>query len=161
MASSRALDPGQGFARKARYSAGMRALRGHRRWLSGWLVALLLLVQWATAAYACPQLAGDATQGPPAMMDMASMPDCNADMAAMDPLQPQLCKAHCEAGQQSVNSGAAAPDAPAVVAVSGRWAGVLDPARAVAIAEAVPPLATAPPRSGAPPIYLSLHVLRN
>ena len=93
----------------------MRALRRHRGWLSGWLIALVLFTQLATAAYACPQLSPAPDDAAAAM---AAMPGCHSSMPTrMDPDQPQLCKAHCETGKTSVNSQVAAPDAPPAIAV--------------------------------------------
>lgn len=138
-------------------------MRRHRGWLARSLVALLLFVQWATASYACPRLDAAAARGEAAVtaMSMASMPDCAGDMSAMDPAQPQLCKAHCEAGQQSVNSAAAGLDAPPVLHQGGAWVGVFDAVQAAALAAAMPAALAAGPPPGAPPIYLRLLVLRN
>ncbi|MBL8323773.1 MAG: hypothetical protein JNJ89_02325 [Rubrivivax sp.] len=81
--------------------------------------------------------------------------------AAMDPEQPQLCKAHCQAGQQTVNSQAGAVDAPPLVLAASALVGLvaaLEPGlRPAGRAES---RAAGPPR-GAPPLYLSLLVLRN
>jgi hypothetical protein len=138
----------------------MWLLRRHRRWACSGLVALLLFMQWATATYACPRLE---TAGPDgAAAAVAAMPGCSGDMAGMDPAQPQLCKAHCDAGQQSVNSGAAALDAPPVMAVAGAIVRVLAVDSLVRLAAAMPPAGTAAgPPAGTPPLYLSLLALRN
>lgn len=136
----------------------MPSLRRHRAWLSGWLVALLLFTQWATAAYACPQLAPAAAQ---AATEMAAMPDCSGMPAAMDPEQPQLCKAHCEAGSSSLNSQPGTPDAPPAMALAAALVGVLDVAQAAQRAACMPAAVADGPPSGAPPLYLSLLVLRN
>ncbi|MBI5717417.1 MAG: hypothetical protein HZC37_06990 [Burkholderiales bacterium] len=128
------------------------------------MVALLLFVQWTTASYACPQLSGAASEsmGGAGASTIASMPDCGGDMSAMDPEQPQLCKVHCEAGQQSVNSGAAVLGAPPAMAHGGAVVGVLDIAEAAGLAAAMPPSAWgAGPPAGVPPLYLTLQVLRN
>lgn len=92
---------------------------------------------------------------------MADMPDCAGGMASMDPEQPQLCKAHCEAGQQSVNSGAWGLDALPAIHQSGAWVGVLDAVMAATLAAAMPAALAAGPPPGTPPIYLRLLVLRN
>lgn len=137
----------------------MRALRRHRSWLSGWLIAVLLFTQLATAAYACPQLvpaAGDAGTA------MVGMPDCSGAMpASMDPEQPQLCKAHCESGQTSVNSQPATPDVPLGLAIGATLAGIVDAADAAQLAAAMPASLGEGPPAGSPPLYLSLLVLRN
>lgn len=137
----------------------MRVPRRHRRWLSGWLVALLLTVQWATAAYACPRLAA-APDAVEAAAAMAAMPDCAGGMTGMDPDQPHLCKAHCDAGKQSVNSGGAPVDAPAALALAGPLAGLIDLAAVARLASAMPPSRAAGPPRGTPPLFLSLLVLR-
>ena len=142
--------------------------RRQRRWLSAWLFVVLLFTQIATAAYACPQVvAGVLTAtpaGPGLAAAMADMPGCDGNMAstAMDPDQPQLCKAHCEQGTQTVNPAPSAwPDdqpTPALLAVlDWRPAAVapLSPSRRAGL---TPPGASPP---GAPPLYLSLLVLRN
>ena len=82
-------------------------------------------------------------------------------VAAGDAAQPLRCKAHCEAGQTSVNSGAVVASVPPPALLDARWlrAGELD----VASRDVHAPAAvqwTGPP-SGAPPLYLSLLVLRN
>jgi hypothetical protein len=134
----------------------MRALRRHRGWLSGWLIALVLFTQLATAAYACPQLA----PVPDADAAMAAMPGCDGSMTThMDPEQPQLCKAHCEAGTTSVNSQVTAPDAPPALAVGAVWVGTVE--RADAAAACMPASVAVGPPAGAPPLYLSFLVLRN
>lgn len=141
----------------------MGSLRRHRGWLSRSLVALLLFVQWATASYACPRLDAATSGGEAGMTaaEMAAMPDCTGGMAGMDPAQPQLCKAHCGADQQSVNSGAAGLDAPPALHPGGAWVGVLDAVQAAALAAAMPAALAAGPPPGTPPIYLRLLVLRN
>ena len=139
----------------------MRVSRPLRRWLSGWLIVQLLFMQLATAAYACPQL------GPPLAVNAAMselMPGCNGDMAAMDSDQPQLCKPHCQAGQQSVNSSvgaASALDAPPALAFGALWADSFESATSAASANGRPESLAAGPPAGTPPLYLLLHVLRN
>jgi hypothetical protein len=137
----------------------MVSMRRHRGWVARSLVVLLLLVQWVTASYACPRF--DEAAGGGGAVVMAAMPDCTGDMSGMDPAQPQLCKAHCEAGQQSVNSGAGPLDAPPALGQGGAWVGVLDIVDAADRAATMPLALTAGPPRGALPIYLSLLVLRN
>jgi hypothetical protein len=156
-AVQRRLDAAQILAGAAGYILTMRLLRRHRSWLSRWLVVLLLCTQWVTAAYACPQRTGNADPGT-TVIAMASMPDCDGSMPAMDPEQPQLCKAHCEIGQQSVQSGSTLLDVPVVMAHGGALMGVLPVARQ---ATSLPPTRGAGPPTGTPPLYLSLLVLRN
>ena len=81
------------------------------------LLAVLLFVQGAVAAYACPALRGALDQ-PVAGTQKAAMPaDCEQmdPMAAMDSNTPNLCLAHCQAGQQS-NGHADAPTVPPIMA---------------------------------------------
>lgn len=131
----------------------MDSLRRHRRWLPAWLVPVLLFAQIATAAYACPQ-AVPADAGA-----VAEMPDCHG---RGDATPPALCKAHCEAGQQSVNSHAGAASVPAPALIDLRWL------RALACVEPSQTLRRPPswapavgPPDGTPPLYLQLLVLRN
>ena len=135
----------------------MRLNHRPTRWLSGWLTALLLFVQVATAAYACPAVVA-AVQAP---AEMAAMAGCDGNMPrAMDPDQPQLCQAHCQQGSQAVQPtpAADAPSSPLLLAVldwTDAWllrAQPAGPAHEVS-AGASPP--------GSPPLYLRLLVLRN
>lgn len=86
-----------------------------RTWWSRWLIASLLFLQLASAAYAC------AMQSMPTVdPTMAGMPCAPAmtgeDMAVMDPDQPGLCHEHCKGGSQSVEPAAmVALAAPALV----------------------------------------------
>jgi len=128
----------------------------HRRRLCAWLAGLLLLTQLLTAAYACPRL-----DGPPPGVAMAAMPGCTGDMSTMDSEQPLLCKAHCETGLQSLNSGAAVADTPPAPALPAALMAVLDPAQAAARAATLPAAWPAGPPAGTPPLYLRLLVLRN
>jgi hypothetical protein len=143
----------------------MRAFRHHRRWsscLSGWLVAVLLFTQLATAAYACPQLTPASPASPEAVAAMAAMPDCDGSMPSrMDPDQPQLCKAHCDAGKTSVNSQVVAPDAPPAMAVGAALVGIVDGADAAQLAASMPASVADGPPLGSPPLFLSFLVLRN
>jgi len=137
----------------------MRALRRYRGWLSGWLIALVLFTQLATAAYACPQLSPAPDD---AVAAMAAMPDCEGSMpTSMDPDQPQLCKAHCETGKTSVNSQVAALDAPPAMAVGAALVGIVDVADAAQLAATMPASVADGPPIGSPPLYLSFLVLRN
>jgi hypothetical protein len=110
---------------------------------------LLLAMQLATAAYACPAVA------------LPAMPGCDANMPGlMDPEQPQLCQAHCQQGSQTVQPtpADAAPPAPLLLAVL-NWAEVaLLPSLP---ARRRPMLASGASPPGAPPLYLCLLVLRN
>jgi len=130
--------------------------RRHRQLFATFLMAVLLYAQLAAAAYSCPGL-----QVPPVAAVAETMTDCDSHPhGQMDPDQPQLCKAHCDPGEQSPNSGAGALLTAGAAALPVLlW--VLPQADAPAGLEA-PAYAPAngPPR-GAPPLYLSLLVLRN
>jgi len=123
---------------------------------AAFLVAVLLCAQLAAAAYSCPGL-----QVPPAAAVAETTVDCDSHPhGQMDPDQPQLCKAHCDPAEQSPPTGAGglltAGAAPLPVLL---W--VLPQADAPASLE-VPTYAPANgPPHGAPPLYLSLLVLRN
>jgi hypothetical protein len=128
----------------------------HCRRLSGWLIIVLLFAQFATTAYACPRAAESS-----ALDLMADMPGCEAVRSgAMDPDQPQLCKAHCEYGSQTVNA-AAAIDIPAPTLMLA----VLDwSPRALLVAAGRSRRGQVPsgaPPPGSPPLYLTLLVLRD
>jgi len=135
----------------------MRLRRTFKRWVSGGLVMLLLFMQLATAAYACPAELRTLN----AAAEMAAMPGCDGNMPRdMDADRPQLCKAHCQQGEQTV--GATPVDDwtpwPLLLAViDWQQAALVDlpPARPWS----GPPPGAMPP--GSPPIYLSLLVLRN
>ena len=130
--------------------------RSRRRLFAALLAAVLLYAQLAAAAYSCPGL-----EVPAEAVVAETLVDCGTHPhVQMDPDQPLLCKAHCDPGEQSPNSSASgfltAGAAPLPVLL---W--VLPQADAPAGLE-VPAYAPAsgPPR-GAPPLYLSLLVLRN
>ena len=79
----------------------MRLARTARTWWSSLLIASLLFLQLATAAYACAM-----HSTPPAGASMSGMP-CAQEMAAggmatMDPEQPGLCHEHCKGGFQTI-----------------------------------------------------------
>lgn len=117
----------------------------------------VLFMQLATAAYACPQLTQAVERAA-----MAGMQNCEGMGAAqMDDAQPQLCKAHCDKDSQSVSS-AVPPDLQPNPAAPTLLMGVVLPALVAPLFEAAPgqPRALGRPPS-APPLYLSLLVLRN
>lgn len=134
----------------------MQALRRRRLWLPLLVVVTLLFAQLATAAYACPRLAADA--GEPAVA-MADMPDCSEHGAAADPEQPALCKAHCQAGQQSVERDSRTPDVPP--AMPAALFAVVDLVAPAPAATLRPAPAVAGPSADPLPLYLRLLVLRN
>jgi hypothetical protein len=135
----------------------MRSQGRRTRWISVWLTVVLLSMQLATAAHACP--ARLATEHAPPVM--AAMPGCDEHMpAAMDPDQQQQCKAHCQQGSQTVHPTPAsdAPAAPVLLAVLDWTSAALLPTLPAARATVVTAGGSPP---GSPPLYLSLLVLRN
>jgi len=94
-----------------------RLARSSRRRWSGWLIASLLFLQLASAAYACSMPSASV-----ASLMMADLP-CAQTMApgvvpALDPEQPGLCLEHCKGGSQTVDqTPAASAFAPAPVAL--------------------------------------------
>lgn len=132
--------------------------RTHRRWIASLLVAVLVCLQLATAAYAC------ATPGKPAtaVVAMPDMPDCPG-MTELDEQSPQLCKAHCDRDKQSVNTAPAADPAPGL-AVDWRLSRLVvslpEAAAQTHVLPAVMAAHTGPPQ-GAPPVYIAYLVLRH
>jgi hypothetical protein len=134
------------------------SLRLVRR-LCRWLVLPLLFMQLAAPAHAC---IGSAAAGGAAAVAPAALPDCHGDRShAFDADLPQLCKAHCEQGQQVVGVAAGTDWTPwpLLVAVIDWQHAARAPWRASPHWRAGPPLGGAPP--GSPALYLSLLVLRN
>ena len=76
------------------------------------LLAMLLFAQLATAAYACPAWqAAQATE--------ARMPGCDGMMGDGDPDQPNLCRAHGEAGAPAMGDpGFELPPCPHFITMS-------------------------------------------
>jgi hypothetical protein len=114
-------------------------------------------MQLAAAAYACTA----ASVAAPAAAAMAEMPSCEGHISgAMDPDQPQLCRAHCQQGSQTVQPTPAS-DVPA----SSILLTVLDWTQAALLpvqpAGRLPVVSSGAPPPGSPPLYLSLLVLRN
>ncbi|MEO3713673.1 hypothetical protein [Roseateles flavus] len=135
----------------------MQLAKRLRCWMGSGLSLALLFMQLATAAYACPQLAAASA----AVAMAARMPGCEGMGAGMDEDQPQLCKAHCEKDAQG-RALSAVPDLQPNASAPALLMGVVTP-----LQPALPPLlqrmhAGAPLRPpGAPPLYLSLLILRN
>ena len=75
------------------------------------LLINMLFMQWAVASYVCPALASKASDM--AALADAAMPCAGTMSADTDSTQPNLCQAHCQAGQQSANTY----ELPAPVAV--------------------------------------------
>ena len=134
----------------------MKVRKAYLRCIVSLLATVMVYLQLATAAYACPAsaLAGSPTAS------MAGMADCER-MSAMDTEQPQLCKAHCDRDKQTVSNVPASDLAPSVILdpLLTRLALWLPPKAA----EALPAVITAHtgPPDGTPPVYLALQVFRN
>ena len=117
------------------------------RWIASVLVATLLLMQFALAAYACPKL--------------DSMPDCHAMAGTMDEQDPQLCRAHCDG--DSLSSPSLQGLDLQSLAAHAIWVAyvlpvILDAERHIDPRAAYAELDS---RAGAPPIYLTHQVFRN
>ena len=61
----------------------------------------LLLMQLAVASYVCPATGAKATQT--AAMADSNMPCAESMVLNLDDAQPNLCKAHCQTGQQTAD----------------------------------------------------------
>ena len=148
-------------------NSARRIARQWGRWISSGLVAALLFMQLAVAAYACPKLDAPAHAMQMAGMvmneaiDMTAMPDCHAMAGGMDEEAPQLCRAHCGSDGQPAPS-AQAPDFHATAAQA-LWLAYVLPTilEGSAPAERQASSAESAPAAGFPPLYLTLQVLRN
>ena len=133
------------------------------RWLAGWLVLTLLFAQAATAAYACPLgRQGESSRLMADCTEMARMANQPAPGTGMDAAQPNLCKAHCDTGKQSLNPAVGVDFSHGVVLL-----GCLDWSCSPAstgdlIALHIGARSGAPPGAtpGTPPLYIALQVLR-
>jgi hypothetical protein len=133
----------------------MKLNKVYRRWIASVLAAVMVCLQLATAAYACPGLGVSPPEQP--MMDM---PDCHG-MTQLDDQHPQLCKAHCDGDKQSVNTAPAVelvamPQLDALATRLTGWELAAQPASLPAVIEA-----HSRPPDGTPAVYLTLQVLRN
>ena len=130
--------------------------RLRRSFISGGVLLSLLFMQFAALAYGCPQLV-------PTEQSSSAMPDCHlskdmAKAASQHDGHSALCKAHCGKDGQSTASSAI-PDLQPNPAALTLLFSVVEPTACHA------PVAGQLPwhgeQGGAPPIYLSLVVLRN
>lgn len=141
----------------------MRLHRRPARWLSGWLIAALLLMQLLASAHACTVVGAVAPAK--AMAPMADMPGCTeavdeASVEAPSGDTTLLCQVHCQQGSQTVHPTPAvdAPATPVLLAVLDWAPSALAPVGAL---HASPAVRSGAPPPGSPPLYLSLLVLRN
>jgi hypothetical protein len=132
-----------------------------RQRVARWMIGVLLLAQWLTSAYACPNGAPPAWPSPgEAAVAAVVMADCHGmTMAMMDPANPALCKAHCEADQRAPVVKAQG-DAPQPM-IAGFIVASPVPREVLAapMQERGNLLGGEPP--GWPPLYLIHQVLRN
>ncbi|MDH5331247.1 MAG: hypothetical protein OEW27_15000 [Aquincola sp.] len=132
----------------------MRTWIRRHRWLAVGLAVLLAGGQVAAAAYAC----ADAGSEP---VTTVHGPDCTGHAKpAKDPAQPLLCKAHCESGQQTVNTAAVSASVPAPALIDELWMRVIDPEVVEQVAAAMPEAQPVGPPAGTPPLYLAHLALR-
>jgi hypothetical protein len=139
------------------------------RRIVGGLVVALLFSQMALATYACPKLDSEghiaSMQAARMVMEdvvgMPSMPDCHAMPGTMDDEAPHLCRAHCSGDSQSAPALHGVDVQP--LAAHAVWIGYVLPAviDAPQAVDSRPRQAQPDSRAGAPPLYLTLQVLRN
>ena len=139
------------------------------RWITSFLVAALLLMQFALAAYACPKLdsaahAASMQKAGMAMEDavgMPSMPDCHAMAGTMDEQDPQLCRAHCNG--DSLSSPSQQGLELQLIAAHAIWVAYVLPVVLESERDTDPRAVYAEldSRVGSPPIYLTHQVFRN
>ena len=124
------------------------------------MIGVLLLAQWLVAAYACPVVTQALSSSVQSVAGPAAMPNCRGGMPEnMDPTDPAMCKAHCDADQQLPAYGTV-DNAPVLMLVWFSFSAFELPAVAGQPVQREPaPLSGAPP--GWPPLYLTHLVLRN
>lgn len=155
----------------------MRDRRPGAGWFRLLMVLVLLFGQQAALAHFCARVLPISAPGAPVVRKAEGVADNPAPAAAAtqmpceghgaggsDGAAPEdrlLCKAHCQADEQSVNSAPAAADLPPASLLG------LVPWHQPRLGDVAPggrpvPRATPTgPPAGAPPLYLSLLVLRN
>lgn len=135
----------------------MTITRRLRRWVCTSVLMAMLFMQLATAAYACPQL--EKARQHAAMV--IAMPDCDGMPGSMDDQQPQLCKAHCDKDAKNT-SLTTAPDLRPNPAALTLILGIVQPVLPLLPSgHCTGQVPHAHRSAGAPPLYLSLLVLRN
>lgn len=98
-------------------TVNLRLTRTPRLWWTRGLIAALLFLQLASAAYACSM--GTARADAPSMAGMpCAQPMADGFVPALDADQPALCLEHCRSGSQAVDQGSPAPlPLPALMAL--------------------------------------------
>lgn len=127
-----------------------------RRWVSAGVATVLLLLLVTVAAYACPNLSAPVDRG---TMASSMMADCEGMSDSMDAEQPQLCRAHCEKDSSATTTLSVVDVQPSTLAQS--LIRVLEPTLIFDVLTAGSAALPVLPSSGAPPLYLTLLVLRN
>ena len=94
----------------------MDVSRSSKRFVARLLLAALLFMQMAVAAYACPGLPS-AMGSAVSVSEAAQMPADCAQMEQLDRATLNLCVAHCQDGQQSYDHQHGPSVPPAVLAV--------------------------------------------
>jgi hypothetical protein len=98
-------------------------LRNLNRFVARLLIGVLVFAQVAVAAYACPVMSTGSVSGEPghaALMGQGAASAMGVDGmpggSRLDPLQPNLCAAHCQTGQQNADGKPAPTVPPALLA---------------------------------------------
>ena len=142
----------QGMERKMAEAAAKRAAefaaKAATKAMAGPVGAVLM------AAQAAGMVMEDATGLP-------SMPDCHAMPGTMDNEAPHLCRAHCSGDGQPAPSSYGVDLQP--LAAHAAWIAYVLPTviDALQVVDFRPRQAQPDSRAGAPPLYLTLQVLRN
>jgi len=107
----------------------------------------LLFMQLAVASYACPAVASKVAEV--TTMAEAGMPCAESTPLNMDDEQPNLCQAHCQAGQQSADKH----ELPSPVAIGALPADFTSPA-IVPVFSGAPLLVPDLKRTTVPPVVI-------
>jgi hypothetical protein len=85
-------------------------LRKYRQFVARLVLAAFVFAQGAVSAYACLETTDSVA--PPAAAE--AMPGCD-EMTGLDPTVPNLCLAHCQAGDQTFDHSQQQSAAPALL----------------------------------------------
>lgn len=135
----------------------MSTSRHLHRLIARLLIGVLVFVQVAVAAYACPIMpAGPTIEGmaDAAAMDGSQTPalDSKPGTLHLDSSQPNLCAAHCQTGQQNTDGKPAPTVSPAFLVTLYPVA----PAAPSALSALAPSMVDDPPKAARPPLTI-LH----